>query len=63
MDFDVKDYDKIPYMPDVKADLRGYVVDKALDGIFFYVAKEEAAIRANPVQRSTDLLKKVFAAQ
>lgn len=59
----LKDYDKIPYMPDVKADLRSYVVDKALDGIFFYVAQEEAAIRANPVERSTDLLKKVFAAQ
>ncbi len=59
----MKDYDKIPYMPDVEADLQSYVVDKALDGIFFYVAKEEAAIRANPAERTTDLLKKVFAAQ
>lgn len=59
----MKDYDKLPYMPDVKADLRSYVVDKAMDGIFFYVAKEEAAIRENPAKRSTDLLKKVFAAQ
>lgn len=59
----MKDYDQIPYMPDVKANLRGYVVEKALDGIFFYVAQEEAAIRENPAKRSTDLLKKVFAAR
>ncbi len=59
----MKDYDALPYMPDVKADLRSYVVERALDGIFFYVAKEEAAIRKNPAKRSTDLIKKVFAAQ
>ncbi len=59
----IKDYDNLPYMPDVKADLRSYVVDKTMDGIFFYVAKEEAAIRENPAKRTTDILKKVFAAQ
>lgn len=59
----MKDYDKLPYMPDVKADLRGYVVDKAMDGIFYYVAKEEADIRANPAARTTDILKRVFAAR
>lgn len=59
----VKNYDQIPYMPDVEADLQGYVVERALSGIFYYVAQEEAAIRSNPVERSTDLLKKVFAAQ
>ena len=37
-----------------------YVVDKALDGIFYYVAQEEAAIRENPAKRTTELLKKVF---
>lgn len=40
--------------------LTDFTVGKALDGLFHYVAKEEAAIRTNPVARSTDLLKKVF---
>ncbi|MDX9859583.1 MAG: DUF4197 domain-containing protein [Rhodospirillales bacterium] len=53
-------YRTIPMVPDVKADLSGYVVDKGLDGIFHYVAKEEAAIRTNPAARSTDLLRRVF---
>ncbi|MDJ0942889.1 MAG: DUF4197 domain-containing protein [Kiloniellales bacterium] len=56
----MQSYRAIPFVPDVKADLRSYVVGKALDGIFFYVAKEEAAIRKNPAARSTELLKRVF---
>lgn len=55
-------YQNIPFMPDVKADLNDFVVNKALDGIFYYVAAEEKAIRENPAQRTTDLLKKVFGA-
>jgi hypothetical protein len=31
-----------------------------MDGIFHYMAVEEAAIRKDPVKRTTDLLKKVF---
>ena len=54
-------YAQIPFMPNVKADLNHYVVDKALDGIFYYVAAEEAAIRQNPAKRTTELLQKVFA--
>lgn len=53
-------YNMVPFMPDVKADLNAYVVDKAMDGIFYYVAREEAAIRENPAARTTDLLRKVF---
>ncbi|MEM6781126.1 MAG: DUF4197 domain-containing protein [Pseudomonadota bacterium] len=53
-------YQNLPFMPDVKADLNQYVVDKALDGIFYYVAAEEAAIRENPAKRTTDILKRVF---
>ena len=40
--------------------LTDFTVLKALDGLFHYLAVEEAAIRSNPVARSTDLLKKVF---
>ncbi len=53
-------YESIPLVPDVKADLTGYVVDEALEGIFFYVAQEEAAIRKDPAKRTTEILKRVF---
>ena len=43
-------------------DLDAYVTDKALDGLFLMVAREEKKIRENPVERTTDLLKKVFGA-
>lgn len=56
-------YKSLPFVPDVKADLTAHVVDKGLDGIFYYVAKEEAAIRNDPVSRTTDILKKVFGRQ
>jgi len=54
-------YKKLPLVPDAKADLSSYVVEKGMDGIFHYLAVEEAKIRTNPVARTTDLLKKVFA--
>ena len=47
-------------MPDVNADLTNHVLDKALDGIFLYLAREEAAIRDQPIKRTTEILKKVF---
>ncbi len=55
-------YDSLPLAPDVKTDLTDYTVEQAMDGIFHYVAKEEAAIRQNPAARSTELLQKVFGA-
>jgi hypothetical protein len=42
------------------ADIDTYVTDKAMDGLFKMVAAEEKSIRANPVARTTDLLKEVF---
>ena len=53
-------YQSLPFMPDAKANLTQHVVDLGLAGIFSYMAEEEAAIRKNPVKRSTDILKKVF---
>ncbi len=53
-------YKTLPFVPDVKADLTDYVVDKGMDGIFYYLAKEEKAIRENPAKRTTQLLQKVF---
>ena len=45
----------------VDTDINSYVTQKALDGIFHYVAAEEINIRQNPAGRVTDILKKVFA--
>ncbi len=53
-------YQSLPFVPDVKADLTDHVLAKALDGIFYYIAKEEAAIRQDPAKQTTDLLKRVF---
>ncbi|HEX9770000.1 MAG TPA: DUF4197 domain-containing protein [Kiloniellales bacterium] len=58
----MKQYKSVPFVPDAKADLTSYVVEQAMDGIFHYVAKEEAAIRNNPAARTTELLQKVFGA-
>lgn len=41
-------------------DLDRYVTDEALDALFAVVAEEERAIRRDPAQRSSALLKKVF---
>jgi hypothetical protein len=42
--------------------LDAYVTRKALDGLFLTMAKEEAAIRKNPVGQASSLLRKVFGA-
>lgn len=53
-------YKALPFVPDVKADLADYVVEKGMDGIFHYIAEEEAAIRRDPARRTTELLRRVF---
>jgi len=54
------EYQSLPFVPDVKADLNQHVLALALNGVFHYMAEEEAAIRKNPVKRTTEILKKVF---
>lgn len=53
-------YNRFSSQP-VDTDINSYVTQKALDGIFHYVAAEEINIRQNPAERVTDILKKVFA--
>ena len=48
------------YVDREKLDLDEYITRKAMDGLFTVVAAEEKKIRADPLQRSTELLKKVF---
>ncbi|RXJ68125.1 hypothetical protein CRV08_07655 [Halarcobacter ebronensis] len=40
--------------------LNDYVTQKAIDGLFSMIAKKEAAIRENPVEQTTSLLKQLF---
>ena len=42
------------------ANINQYVTQKALDGVYLMIAKEEAAIRANPLGQANGLIKKVF---
>jgi len=53
-------YNKIPFVKKVNPELDDYVTEKAIDGLFVQIAKEEMEIRKNPIARVTDLLKKVF---
>lgn len=39
-----------------------YITRKAIDGLFLAIAEKEAAIRANPMEATGDLAKKVFSA-
>ena len=56
-------YEKNPFVPDVKADLTDHVIQRGLDSVFLYLAREEAEIRQNPVKRTTEILKRVFGAE
>lgn len=53
-------YNKVPFVTKVNPDLSSYVTQKAINGIFYYVAQEEILIRKDPAAQVTDLLKKVF---
>jgi hypothetical protein len=54
-------YNRLPLaFEKVDPDLTAYVVGKAVDALFDQIAREEANIRANPVARTTDILRKVF---
>lgn len=43
-----------------QVNLEQYVTQKTLDGVYLMMAKEEAAIRKDPVGQTSSLLKKVF---
>jgi hypothetical protein len=45
------------------ASLDAYVTRKAMDGLFLVMAREEAAIRKNPLEQANALLRKVFGAK
>lgn len=53
-------YNALPFVKSQAFDLDRYVVDKALDGLFYVLAEEERKIRTDPAARVTDLLRTVF---
>lgn len=59
----VTKYNKIPFIQKVNPRLDDYVTTEALNGLFQMVEKKERGIRTNINQRSTTLLKQVFAKQ
>ena len=56
-------YNSIPFVNKVNPDLTDYVSQKALEGVYKKVAVEEQKIRTDLNERTSDLLKKVFALQ
>jgi hypothetical protein len=53
-------YNTIPFVKKVNPDLSEYVTEKAIEGLFVMIAKEEEKIREDPVARTSEILKKVF---
>lgn len=58
--FLLEKHNQIPFVKKKSYDLDQYATNKALDGLFWVLAKEEAKIRKNPAARVTAILKKVF---
>ena len=53
-------YAKLRGLDEVNPDLDEFVTEKAIDGLFHMVKKEEDKIRLDPMARVTDLLNRVF---
>lgn len=59
----ISKYNSVPLVDKVNPDLTDYVTNKALDGVFTMIAVEEKEIRNNINERTSVLLKRVFALQ
>jgi Protein of unknown function (DUF4197) len=59
----VNSYNRIPLVQKVNPQLDEYATEKAIEGLFVMIAKEEKNIRENPFARTSELLKKVFGSQ
>lgn len=53
-------YNKIPFVSPINTDLPDYVTRKAIDGLFYMVAQEEAKIRKNPSGTASTVISDVF---
>jgi hypothetical protein len=52
-------YNKIPFVKKVNPNLKEYLTNKAIAGLFVQIIKEKK-IRNDPKSRTSDLLKEVF---
>ncbi|MFC4872287.1 DUF4197 domain-containing protein [Negadavirga shengliensis] len=59
----VNAYNAIPTTRKIDPDLNSYVTEMAIDGLFKLIALEELKIRENPAERTTAIMRRVFAAQ
>lgn len=55
-------YNKIPFVSPVNTNLPDYVTRKAITGLFYMVAQEEAKIRKDPINQGSEIINKVFGA-
>ncbi|MDT8409221.1 MAG: DUF4197 domain-containing protein [Wenzhouxiangellaceae bacterium] len=53
-------WNRLPAVTPLETDLEAFVTEKALDGLFAMIAREEARIRDDPGARSTEILREVF---
>jgi hypothetical protein len=51
---------KVPFVSKINPDITDYVTQRAIDGLFVEIAREEINIRQNLSARTTPLLQKVF---
>ena len=54
------EYNKLPFVKHLNPDIADYATQKAIDGLFVMIAKEELNIRKNISARSTPVMQKVF---
>jgi hypothetical protein len=59
----VAKYNSLPFVKPLNPDLADHVTGKALDGLYSLIAKKEMGIRTDLNQRTSDLLRRVFAKQ
>ncbi|MCW5907000.1 MAG: DUF4197 family protein [Chitinophagales bacterium] len=53
-------YNQIPFVAKVNTDLPDYATRKAISGLFYMVAQEEAKIRKDPKTAASSIIEKVF---
>jgi hypothetical protein len=53
-------YQALPFTRSPSLDIRRYVTDRALDGLFTVLGQEEQRIREDPAARTSELLQRVF---
>lgn len=59
----IQNYNQIPLTNNVNPDLTDYVTKEALKGVYQMIEIEESKIRGDITERSSDLLRRVFALQ